>query len=105
MVNILPINLQTPKEMMDLIAHRFRQLRLHQNRTRAALAARAGINENTIKRFENTGQITLANLLRLALVMDAQQEFLNLFPQTQVQSIAALEKQAQHRQRARVKSK
>jgi len=100
MDNLLTIEILTPTEIMQAIAIRFKDLRLHHNWTRVSLAERSGINENTIKRFENSGQITMASLLRLAVAMDAQHEFLNLFPVPQVQSIADLEKQSHQRKRA-----
>jgi len=103
MDNILTINFITPTEIMEAIAQRFKALRLHHNWTRVSLAERSGVNENTIKRFENSGQITMANLLRLAVAMDAQQEFLDLFPVPRVQSIAELEKQSHQRKRASTK--
>ncbi len=95
MDNILTFNILAPTEIMETIAQRFKTLRLHHNWTRVSLAERSGVNENTIKRFENSGQITMANLLKLSVAMDAQQEFLELFPVPQVQSIAELEKQSQ----------
>jgi len=100
MDNLLPIEFLTLAEIMQAIAQRFKGLRLHHNWTRASLAARSGLNENTIKRFENSGQITMASLLRLAVAMDAQHEFLNLFPVPQVHSIAEMEKLSHQRKRA-----
>jgi len=100
MDNLLTFIILSPTEIMETIAQRFKALRLHHNWTRVSLAERSGVNENTIKRFENSGQITMANLLRLAVAMDAQQEFLDLFPVPEVQSIAELEKQSHQRKRA-----
>lgn len=105
MDNILPANLFSKKELMLYIAKRFRCLRLdHFQWSRAVLADKSGVAESTIKRFENTGQITLENLIALAMAMNAQQVLLELFPMPQVLSIAELEKRNQgqrHRGRRR----
>jgi transcriptional regulator with XRE-family HTH domain len=96
MDNILPANLFSKKELMLHIAKRFRRLRLdHYQWSRAVLADKSGVADSTIKRFENTGQITLENLIALAMAMNAQQVMLELFPMPQVLSIAELEKRNQ----------
>ena len=85
-----------------MTAQRFRRLRLdHFNWTRAYLAEQSGVTESTIKRFENTGQITMENLVLLAMALQAQQGILQLFPMPQSGSIADIEKRQLKRQRAR----
>ena len=83
------------------VAQRCKRLRLdHFNWSRARLAAKSQVTESTIKRFENTGQITMENLIRLAMAMNAQQGLLALFPLPEKGSIAEVEQQSVKRQRA-----
>ena len=41
----------------------------------------------SIKRFENTGEISLFSLIKIAIVLGCEDEFLNLFQQKQYSSI------------------
>lgn len=87
---------------MQRIANQMRRLRLdHFNWSREALAEKSGVNAYTIKRFENTGQITLENLLLLAMALQASEPFMQLFAMPEIDSIAELEKRSHKRQRGR----
>jgi len=78
---MLPLNLDTPETLLPQIAKRAQARRLALNLTQAGLAARSGVSLGSIKKFERTGQIALASLLQLALVLDALEEFKTLFPE------------------------
>jgi transcriptional regulator with XRE-family HTH domain len=100
MDNILPINTFGHKDIMSAIANNCRRLRLdHFNWSREHLAEKSGVTASTIKRFENTGQITIENMLLLAIALQAQEPFLRLFSFPEIQSIADVEKQARRRKR------
>lgn len=88
------------RDIMFAVAERFQRYRLdHLNWSRAHLAEKSGVTESTIKRFEKTGQITIENLLLLAVAMDAQEAFLQLFCLPEVKSIAQLEQHSHRRRR------
>jgi len=72
------------------IAQRAVARRLARGWTRVELAARAGVAPDTLKRFEQTGQISLARLLAVARVLDADREFAALFPRMEAESVAEL---------------
>jgi len=102
MDNILPNIFLSHKDIMLDIAHRMRRLRLdHFNWSRAYLAEKSGVTESTIKRFEKTGQITLENLVLLAMALESLEGLGQLFPMPEIDSIAELEKREQRRQRGR----
>lgn len=102
MDNILPSIILSTQEIQKTIAARFRRRRLdHHNWPRHYLADKSGVTESTIKRFENSGQITLENLIRLAQAMDAADELVKLFPLPQLQSMSDVEKRSKRRQRGR----
>lgn len=93
--------LDTPDEVAGRIARRVLDLRLAQNMKRETLAERAGVSASTVKRFETTGQITLENLLKLAVTLGCLDQFDALFDRPPVTSIAELERRAAARARKR----
>ena len=88
-------NILTPNEMENLLAERFKALRLSVGYKRATLAQRAGVTVASLKRFESTGQISLKNFLRLAHAVDRLPEFSKLFTPSQATSLAQLRDQSQ----------
>lgn len=88
-------NLLTPPEVAQLLAARFKVLRLQAGYKRVTVAQRAGVTVASLKRFEGTGQISLTNLLRLAHALDRLPEFTGLFVLSQATSLAELRDQAQ----------
>lgn len=69
------------------IAGRLRKRRLELNLTQKGLAGKAGISLGSLKRFETSHEISLKHLLMIAVVLDATQEFEELFSKRQFQSI------------------
>lgn len=75
----MSINLYSPSEISELIAKHAKQKRLAMNLAQQTLATRAGVSYGSLKKFETTGQISLKSLLKIALVLDALNEFEQLF--------------------------
>lgn len=71
--------LLTPTEAASLLAQRVQELRLSQNLSQKTLADRSGVSYGTIKRFEQTGKISLESLLKLSLALGVLDEFYSLF--------------------------
>jgi len=92
-----------PNAMVSNIAQRAKQLRLARNVTQAELANRSGVSLGSLKRFERTGEISLHNLLRLAIVLNATDGFKQLFVITEYKSVDEILKlkKATVRKRAR----
>jgi len=61
--------------------------RLELNLTQSGLSNRAGVNIETYRKFERTGEISLLNLVKLAMVMEMSTDFNVLFAQTQYQNL------------------
>ncbi len=97
---MLDFSFSTPDEIAWELAHRLKAARLSQGLQQPELALRAGVSVGTVKALENTGQSTVASLIRvvqaLGLTKDLQQAFV-----LQVRSIADMEQQAQQAQRRR----
>lgn len=75
---MLAINIQTPNTMLDIISDNFKQKRLSFNLTQEGLSKKSTVSLGSIKRFENTGQISLENLLKIAFILDCLDDFKNI---------------------------
>jgi transcriptional regulator with XRE-family HTH domain len=86
----------------DLV-ERVRARRLEKDLTQKAFAARAGISYGSYRKFEQTGEISLRNLLGCAMVLDDLDNFGNLFSTKQYTSLDALieKNQAKNKKRGR----
>jgi transcriptional regulator with XRE-family HTH domain len=79
MLSIIPKNSQ---EIQEEIKERFRALRLGIGYTQEALSKRSGVSLGSLKRFEQSGEISLTNLLRLSVILEALKDFEELFKPT-----------------------
>lgn len=70
---------QTPKEVSEAIAQRHKLIRKKMRLSQAELAERSGVSLGSIKRFENTGKISLESLLKLANLIGRLTDFENVF--------------------------
>jgi transcriptional regulator with XRE-family HTH domain len=83
--------LVTPEEMASSLAGRFQQLRLMRKWKQSTLAQRAGISLASLRRFEQTGEISLKGLLRLAFALRRLSDFesiLQLPPAASINELA-----------------
>jgi len=85
--NIIQFNKNTVVDICQSIATRVKSRRLEMNLTQNGLAARAGVNIETYRKFERNGEISLVNLLKLAFAMDVTTDFDAIFAQKQYQSL------------------
>lgn len=75
-----PISFLLPEDLASQLGERARARRLLANLTRKTLAARSGVPESTIRKFEVTGVISLIGLLQLADTLGCLDDFGLLFP-------------------------
>ena len=76
---MLAVLLKTPKEVRQEFAARAKERRLALNISQQELAERSGVSLGSIKRFENSGLISLSSLLEIALVFGCLGDFDTLF--------------------------
>ncbi len=76
-----------PASILKGIALRLRERRLELNLTQKGLASKAGVSLGTLKRFENNQEISLKHLIMIALVLDATEEFEQLFTKRKFESL------------------
>ena len=101
--NDILLDVYNPTEIAKGIADRLRKRRLEMNLTQKTLAKRAGVSLGSLKRFESTSEISLKHLLLIAVVLDATEEFGNLFLRRQFESInQALESYSGKRKRGKL---
>lgn len=101
--NMLPIELQTPRDIAHTLARRVKALRLERGWTQEETAERAGLTLGTYRRFERTGRISLERLLKLAVILDARSGFDRLFAAGPAGSMADLEQRVRRSTRKRGK--
>jgi len=83
------------------IAMRMKERRLELNLTQGALAKKSGVSLGTLKRFENSFEISLKHLLMLAVALDATEEFSALFTKRHYESIDEVIKASEVKKRKR----
>ena len=69
------------------LAEKAKEKRKYMKLTQQQLADRSGVSLGSLKRFERTGEISLASLLKIASVLDSLKEFDGLFEKPEYTSI------------------
>ncbi|MDR3265271.1 MAG: helix-turn-helix domain-containing protein [Synergistaceae bacterium] len=69
------------------LAQRVRQRRREARLSQKSLADRSAVSFGSVKRFERTGEISLASLLRIAIVLGCDDDFNQLFSRRNYQSL------------------
>ncbi len=72
MLSFLP---KTPANLMQELKSKFKSRRKSLKLTQKELSFKADVSLGTLKRFEQTGQISLEALLKLALVLECLEDF------------------------------
>jgi transcriptional regulator with XRE-family HTH domain len=92
MENDQDYQLLTPEEVARMLAGRLQQLRLMRAWKQDSLARRAGVSLATLRRFEQTGLISLKALLRLSFALGRLSDFASLLqppPASSIEELAA----------------
>lgn len=69
----------TPTDITLKIAKRIKNIRKRRKITQQQLAARSNVSYASLKKFEQTGQISLISLIKIAMELDLTDELNNLF--------------------------
>ena len=81
----------TPTDISLELAGRHRALRKHARLSQAEMAERSGVSLGSLKRFENSGKISLESLLRLIHLLGRLNDFDNvLLPEENMKNIEKL---------------
>lgn len=79
-----------PRDIQNRLAERVKKARLASNLSQSGLAVRAGVALASLKRFEQTGEISLASLARLAFALRMEQDFENIFATRRTETLDEL---------------
>ena len=78
---------KTWKEINTEIAERMAQLRKRKKLSQKNLALRSGVSLGSLKRFEQTGEISLQSLTKIAIALEVEGELEELFSKVPFASI------------------
>ena len=78
---------KTWKEINTEIAERMVQLRKRKKLSQKNLALRSGVSLGSLKRFEQTGEISLQSLTKIAIALEVEGELEELFSKVPFASI------------------
>lgn len=78
---------ETAEELNQKLADRVRNIRRRRSISQQKLADISGVSYGSIKRFEQTGQISLLSLTRIAMALDIAGELRKLFTEVPYQDI------------------
>lgn len=81
------LNLKYPEEITKDIAKAEKNKRKKRQLTQEELSARAGVSLGTLRRFEQTGEISFVSLLKIAAILDETDKFAELFTSREYASI------------------
>jgi transcriptional regulator with XRE-family HTH domain len=93
----------TPKETAMEIANRAKQCRIRLEYTQKELAARSGVSFGSVKRFEQKGEISFLNLLKIAQVLRSTEDFDQLFQAESYRSLDEMIERKSVKTRKRVR--
>ncbi len=79
-----------PSDILISIAQNASKLRKELGLSQLALAEKSGVSYGSIKRFEQSGKISLESLLKLAEALNRLDEFENLFKLLNMERIEKL---------------
>lgn len=84
-------SLETPEQVSRTLAARIKELRLARGWKQITLAQRSGVSLASLRRFEESGRVSLQNLLDLAFALNRLGDFDALFQPPPAASLAELE--------------
>ena len=70
---------KTWTEINNDIAQKIVRLRIRKKITQKQLAVRSGVSLGSLKRFEQSGEISLQSLTKIAIALDVENELEDLF--------------------------
>ncbi len=84
---MIHLNQKTWSEINNEIAGKIIRLRKRKKITQKELAIRSGVSLGSIKRFEQSGEISLQSLSKIAIALEVEDELLDLFNHVPFSSI------------------
>lgn len=79
--------MKTPNEIDKMIAERIRVIRKRRKISQKKLSEKSGVSLGSVKRFEQSGEISLSALTKISIALEIESELLDLFKEVPFQSI------------------
>lgn len=79
-----------PSDVLLELAQKAKKLRKSKKMSQVDLSKRANLSLGSLKRFEQTGQISLESLLKIAFILGRLEEFDLLFKRNEMEEIEKL---------------
>ena len=78
---------ETPSEINKNLAQRIKKIRKRRKISQKELSERCNVSYGSLKRFEQTGDISLNSLTKIAMELGLSSEIVNLFTQVPYNSL------------------
>jgi len=78
---------ETAEEINKELSNRVRNIRKRRKISQEELSQKSGVSYGSIKRFENTGMISLLSLTRIAMALGCAEEIKKIFTEIPYNSI------------------
>ena len=86
-MNDFVLNRKTPAELNKQLAERIRTVRKRRKISQKKLSEKSGVSYGSIKRFEQSGEISLLSFTKIAFALDLEGELEELFADVPYRSI------------------
>ena len=86
-MNDFVLNRKTPAELNKQLADRIRTVRKRRKISQKKLSEKSGVSYGSIKRFEQSGEISLLSFTKIAFALDLEGELEELFANVPYRSI------------------
>lgn len=78
---------KTPREIDKLIAEKIRNIRKRRKISQKKLSEKSGVSLGSVKRFEQSGEISFISLTKIAIALELDSELEHLFEEVPFLSI------------------
>ncbi|MHB1606685.1 MAG: helix-turn-helix domain-containing protein [Leptospirales bacterium] len=92
--------LYSPREILLRIAGNLKHQRLIRNTSQEELSKQSGVPLATIRVFEQKGQVSLSNLVKIAIALGEEEALIKLLEPGEVQTLFGKERKPRNRIRA-----
>jgi len=76
-----------PQDINEMLVTRIRMIRKGKKISQKRLSEKSGVSLGSVQRFEQSGEISLSSLIRIAIALDVSSEFESLFKEQPIKSI------------------
>lgn len=86
-MNLSFLKQKTPTETARLLSGRIRDIRKRKKLSQIKLSEKSGVSLGSVKRFEQSGEISLLSLIKIAIALDISDQLECLFEDIPLASI------------------